>query len=45
MARTTDMQTILELECNQCSTTSIIHSTNAGIIIINETSCCLTNKK
>lgn len=45
LARTVDMATILEFDCPVISTDSIIHATDAGIIIVNEDSCYLANNK
>ena len=43
--RTTDMVAILELQCNVVSENSVIHCTNAGIVISNPSGVYLTNKK
>jgi hypothetical protein len=43
--RTEDMQTIVSFICNEVSENSIIHCTNAGIIVVNQNSIYLVNKK
>lgn len=43
--RTEDMQPIINFTCNEVSENSIIHCTNAGIIVVNQNSIYLINKK
>lgn len=45
LKRNSDMNPLMEFECSVSSTDSIIYCTNAGILVINENSCYLTNKK
>ena len=44
-ARLLDMNPILEFDCSVASANSIIHCTNAGIVIVNNDACYLTNKR
>lgn len=45
LARTLDMSPVLEFDCSVAATSSVIHSTNAGIVIVNNDACYLTNKR
>lgn len=43
--RTTDMTPMVEFQCSEVSQTSVIHCTNAGIVVVNDNSVYLINKK
>ena len=43
--RTEDMVPIVNFQCNEVSENSVIHCTNGGIIVVNEDSIYLINKK